>query len=321
MADPLERLTNLTALLLRAGTPLTLDQIATEMTGQYPDDLANRRARFERDKRELRQAGLVIDTVILGGDRDQAGATAYRIDSTRYELPDLGLTEDETRALNLAAAAVHIDRAGASGALAKLGASDGELADTTRPLATLPSSPALPALFEAHSLRAPVTFRYRGARDVTERTVDPYALRAQRGTWYLLGRDHGRDEVRTFRVDRFEPGPIDVGAADAFTVPEDFNPEAVLPEDLRRLGTEAIETDVWIDAARAPLLVREAGPGAVVEERADGSVVLRVPATNELAFRGWLLELGEHAEVLGPPDVRDRVVAWLEIVAAGRGPS
>ena len=40
MADPLERLTNLTALLLRAGTPLTLDQIATEMAGQYPDDLA-----------------------------------------------------------------------------------------------------------------------------------------------------------------------------------------------------------------------------------------------------------------------------------------
>ena len=201
----------------------------------------------------------MIDTVVLVGDRDQAGATAYRIDSTRYELPDLGLTEDETRAMNLAAAAVHIDRAGASGALAKLGASDGELADTTRPLATLPSSPALPALFEAHSSRAPVTFRYRGARDVTERTVDPYALRALRGTWYLLGRDHGRDEVRTFRVDRFEPGPVTVGAADTFTVPEGFDPAVVLPEDLRRLGGDGSRPRCWVDAARAPLVLREAG--------------------------------------------------------------
>lgn len=316
MTDPLERLTNLAALLLRTRLPLTLERIMGEMAGQYPSGREARRAMFERDKRELREAGLVIDTVTeVGGE---AGATAYRIDPGRYELPDLGLTDDEARALNVALAAVHVDQAGGTAALAKLGGSATGFDDGAPPLTTLPGAPALPTLFEAHAARAPVTFRYRGERAVTERTVDPYALVGQRGAWYLIGRDHGRDEVRTFRIDRFEPELVTVGATGAFDVPAEFDAAAVLPGDARRLGPEPVDARVRVDATRAPLVVREAGDAAVEDHGDDGSVVLRVPATNELAFRAWMVELGEHAEVLSPPAVRAAYVAWLTVVARGR---
>jgi proteasome accessory factor B len=33
------------------------------------------------------------------------------------------------------------------------------------------------------------------------------------------------------------------------------------------------------------------------------------------AFRSWLFGLGDHAEVLGPPEVRADIVAWLEHMA------
>ncbi len=319
MSDPLERLTNLAALLLRTPVPLTLEQIAAEMAGQYPADPGNRRARFERDKRELREAGLAIETVVLSGEH--AGATGYRIDPAGYELPDLGLTEDEAQALNLALAAVHVDQVGAADALAKLGAvPDPDLAGGgPSPLGAVPLTPALPALpalFEAHAARAAVTFTYRGERAASVRTVDPYALVSQRGVWYVIGRDHGRDELRTFRVDRVDGVP-EVGERGSFTVPMGFDAAAVLPDDARRLGASAVEAEVLVDAARARLVAAQVGADAVVERRDDGSVVVRVPAGNDLAFRGWLLELGEHAVVVGPPDVRSRFVGWLEVVAAG----
>ena len=49
-----------------------------------------------------------IEQKVLSGDR--AGATGYWIDRAGYDLPDLGLTPDETRALQLAVAAVHLGR-------------------------------------------------------------------------------------------------------------------------------------------------------------------------------------------------------------------
>ena len=97
MADPLERLTNLLALLLETREPLTLERIAHELADQYPDGEAARRGAFERDKTVLRELGITIEQEVLGGD--QAGRTAYRIDRRRYELADLALTDDERRQL------------------------------------------------------------------------------------------------------------------------------------------------------------------------------------------------------------------------------
>src|SRR5204862_6689961 len=104
MPDPLERLTNLVALLLEARRPLTLEQIADALAGQYPAGETARRGAFARDKAALRDGGVPIETEVLSGDR--AGTTGHRIDRRRYEL-HLDLAAEETRALQLAVARVH----------------------------------------------------------------------------------------------------------------------------------------------------------------------------------------------------------------------
>ena len=69
MSDPLERLTNLLALLLHTREPLTLDQIANALAGQYPEEPAARRGAFERDKVVLRSEGIPVEQTVLRGDR------------------------------------------------------------------------------------------------------------------------------------------------------------------------------------------------------------------------------------------------------------
>ena len=100
MAEPLERMTNLLALLLETKSALTLQQIAGELGGQYPTNTSALRGAFERDKSVLREIGVPIEQHVLSGN--QAGQTAYRIDRRRYELTDLELSDDERRALQLA---------------------------------------------------------------------------------------------------------------------------------------------------------------------------------------------------------------------------
>jgi proteasome accessory factor B len=301
MSDPLERLTNLVALLLHTREPLTLDQIANALAGQYPDEQAARRGAIERDKGMLRSEGIPVEQTILRGDR--AGATAYWIDRTAYEL-DLQLTAEERHALQVAVATVHLGVAWGEEALWKLGGDGGD--DPGAVAAALPSLPALPLLYEANSRRAPVTFGYRGE----ERTLDPYGMLARDGFWYVMGRDHRSGEQRTFRVDRMEGDPT-LGAPESFTVPDGFDPSLAVPDDPKLLGGGDDEAFVRIDAARAPALVRELGESSVHETMPDGSVVVRVPCVNRWAFRSWILGLLDHAEVIGPPGVRAEVVAWL----------
>ena len=302
MADPLERLTNLLALLLETREPLTQDRIAAELANQYPVDLIARRGAFERDKAMLRGEGIPIETVTTAD-----GGTAYRIDRRRYELADLGLTPDETRALQVAVATVHLGTAWGEDALLKL---DVDAATPTGTAAALGSLEALPVLFQANTERAAVTFGYRG----TTRNLDPYGLVSRDGFWYVVGRDHARDQMRTFRVDRID-GTIDVGGPGTFTAPVGFVPADALLSDPKAFGDSDAEATVLVDAGHAARLLRELGEGAVRERRDDGSMVFAVPCANRWAFRSWLLGFMEHAEVLAPADVRAEVIEWLQAIA------
>ncbi len=300
MADALERITNLVALLMEARSSLTQEQIVNELAGQYPTGDAAQRGAFERDKALLREIGVPLEAEVLAGS--DAGRTGYRIDRGRYELADLALAPDEQAALQVAVAAARL--ADAQFGLLKLGA---DRSSAPVVVANIPDLPALPALREASAARAEVGFGYHG----TPRRLHPYALLLRERFWYVIGHDVDRGEVRTYRVDRLE-GALVVGAAGAFDRPPGFDPRATFPADPKLLGDEpAARAEVLVDEPRAAAVERELGESAVLRRGADGSVVVEVPCANLDAFRSWLFGLGEHAEVLAPADVRTSVVEWL----------
>lgn len=307
MIDALERVTNLVALLMSTRVPLTLEQIAGELSGQYPVGEAALRGAFERDKALLREIGVPLETEVLGGS--DAGRTAYRIDRARYELTDLALAPDEQAALQLAVAAARL--ADAQFGLLKLG---GDRSSLPVVVANIPELEALPALREATAARAEVMFGYHGSA----RRLQPYSLLLRERFWYVIGHDVDRDEIRTYRVDRFDDDPV-IGAPGSFERPDGFDPRKTFPADPKMLGDEpAARALVWVAAVRAEAVERELGPVAVRERRDDGSMVLEVPCANEEAFRSWLFGLGAHAEVLAPSDLRAAIVGWLRALVGAK---
>lgn len=306
--DRLERLTDLVLVLLREGPPRSLAEIADAVPGYPPPGEARRQA-FERDKRTLRDQGIAVTTEPLAGP-EQLG---YRIRPDDFYLPELDLDPDEQVALNLAVAAVHVgdgigQQSTGQQALWRLGLPGGP---GPAALAALPTVPALPALFEAIRTGADVAFDYRGKR----RRLAPAQLRFHRGRWYLVGFDLDRRAARTFRADRIDGTPS-VGTPGSRQLPDGFDPAGPWSGDPWQAGDEPpVPVDVLVDPVVAPRLVRDVGAEAVAERRSDGSVVLRLEVTNLAALRAWVLELGEHAEVLSPAEVRDDLVRWLRAVA------
>lgn len=309
MADRVERLTNLLALLLETREPLSLVSIADELDGRYPAAAQARRAAFERDKAALREIGVPIEQQIVSGG-DAAGQTRYWIDRDRYELRGLDLDDDEMRALQVAMAATRPGSSTGQHALWKVGAG---LLDEQAPVAAiLPDLPSLPLLRDAVSARTSVAFRYR---DV-DRTVDPWGLLLRDGFWYLIGHDHGRGERRTFRIDRIDGG-VGLVAGSSFERPAGFDPRDAFPDDPKEIGADPARPDatVLIDAVQARRAEQELGADRVTVRHGDGSIEVSVPCGNEPAFRSWLFGYLDAAEVIAPDGVRNGVIAWLAEVA------
>jgi proteasome accessory factor B len=300
-----ERVLNLLALLLDTSHPLTRDEIVGEVSG-YPAQASAYRRAFERDKEILRSMGVPI-TVEQVGDTGESG---YRVRPEDYYLPDLGLTAEETAALRVAVSAVALDHPAGEGALMKLGS---RTAPGQAPIASLPLVPVLAPLFDAFRRRAVVTFTHRGRA----RTLESWGLTSQRGHWYVVGLDHDRGAIRAFRADRIE-GDVAIGPPDAFTIPDDFRPELHIEDRAWMLGTgEPTTVQLVVDAGYTDWIGPELGDDATVEPRADGSTLVTLPVVDRSAFRSFALGFLDHAEVLGPADVRADIVEWLETIASG----
>ena len=328
MADRLERLTNLVAVLLDTRRPLTLEEIVERVPG-YPGERESYRRQFERDKSTLREIGVPISLEAIYAFDQESG---YRINREDYELPALDLTEDERVALHLAVTAVRLEGgtpgvrgapekgespAGAAGreALLKLGGFEGRAAPTLDSVAALPDVPALPALFDAYRHRARVTFKYRGGT----RCLEPYGILFRNGHWYAVGNDCDREAIRAFRADRIESA-IEAGAPRSFERPVGFDPASALRDEPWRFGDEApVEALVLVSATQAGWVEADLGSKAVAERRDDGSVVVRMAVTNRDAFRSFVLGLLDHAEVLAPPELRADMVGWLSALAGEGG--
>jgi predicted DNA-binding transcriptional regulator YafY len=310
--ERLERLVNLVVALLDTRRPLTREELRERVGGYSPDDEAFRRA-FERDKDELRQMGVPIVTEPLDPLVPELG-TGYRVPRDLYELPDPGLDDGELLALGLAASEVALrgsEPGAASKALWKLAAPAPRrgLAPAPTPVVDLPVDEALAVFFSAISERRVVRFSYHGS----ERYVDPYRLSYRQGRWYLSGFDRSRSAERLFRADRVAGPVVAVGPPGAFLRPS--TAQSGPPPPWRLGDDEETTVELWVAPGQAGYVRSVAGDEALASVGPDGSAVFRLGVTNRAAFRSFVLGLLDHAEVLGPPEVRREVVSWLEAIA------
>jgi proteasome accessory factor B len=205
-----ERLLSLVVCLLSSGRFLTATQIRAAVPG-YPDSFDAFKRMFERDKDELRELGIPLET----GSNSAAGEEpGYRISRQAYVLPDIRLEPDEAAVLGLAARVWRrAELAGAAaGGLLKLRAAGIDAEETTQP-GIEPRLQAVEAAFgslwQAVRDRRPVTFAYRaaGRSSPQVRRLEPWGVVNRHGRWYVAGHDLDRAEPRVFRLSRIA-GPV-----------------------------------------------------------------------------------------------------------------
>ncbi|PXX56569.1 putative DNA-binding transcriptional regulator YafY [Nocardia tenerifensis] len=163
------------------------------------------------------------------------------------------------------------------------------------------------ALWHDRKLRV----RYGRKDKVVDRTLDPLGLVMKAGTWYLVAR-HGT-AVRSYRVGRIvsaEPTgetfsrPADFDLADHWsTAADDFARSMLRVRARCRIAATHLR---MLRLTNEPAAVAEALASAS-EPDADGWVELTLPSESYEVLAHGLMEFGEYAEVLDPPELRARM--------------
>jgi predicted DNA-binding transcriptional regulator YafY len=309
-----ERLMNLVICLLvsRGYVPKTKIRHVVGGYGEQSDEAFERM--FERDKEELRELGIPIET----GSNDPAGddEPGYSIRRQEFELPEIRLEPDEAAVLGLAARVwQHASLAEAtSRAVLKLRA--GGVETDTRPLAAVEprlaaEEPAFWPLWEAVRDRQPVTFEHRrgAGADPTRRRLQPWSVLSWHGRWYVVGYDVDRAAPRLFRLSRIVGDVTSAGRPGSYQVP---SPAEI--RDAAGLLTPPQETGV------ARIRLRR-GSGFGLRRRAADSKpladdwdVIAVPYGDAGDLAAEVAGYGADAVVLEPDELRSRVVEHLRAV-------
>ncbi len=335
-ADKLTRWLDLLAALLRRHNGAIFADLRRDVPGYIAGNIDEQSIMrtFERDKDELRQFGVAIETL---KDND-GGDSRYRLRSDAFYLPYLALCESrivpelEVRTiarpqgigfqslpvlaitpdecLTLRRAAARVRALGnptldddAAAAIRKL-EQDVGLLPISEPLtaAVKVQGATFEVLGDALSARQRVTFSYAsmGRNRQSMRTVEPYGLVFLTGHWYLVAHDAEQRALRQFRVSRISKPKYNAAKKQPdYVIPETFDLEAhAASRHAWELGDEeAVSVVVAFRGASGQVLHgMQLGEAQSIPSHRYFRVRRRDP------FLRWLLTFGGDASIVSPPE-------------------
>jgi proteasome accessory factor B len=306
-----ERLLGLVVCLLSSERYLTATQIRDAVPG-YPESFDAFKRMFERDKEELREIGIPLETGSNSAVEEEAG---YRIPRQAYVLPEIRLEPDEAAVLALAARVWRqAELAGAAaGALLKLRAAGVDAEETMQPgiePRLRAGESAFGPLWESVRDRRPVTFDYRaaGRSEAQRRHLEPWGVVNRHGRWYVAGHDTGRQAARVFRLSRIEGQVEFSGPPGSVTVPEGID----VRETVRQWDSPPPQQ------RSAVLRVRHgAGHGIrrhATSEQPDsgGWDLIHAPFSDVGWFAEHIASFGTDVIAIEPADLREAVMTQLK---------
>ena len=286
------------------------------------------RATLKRDLAFLRDR---LNAPIIH-DREAGG---YRYDRNttqvggQYELPGLWFSSEEIHALlTMQHLLANLDTSGLLGPHIKpllsrltalLGAADNPGEEVIKRIRILSVGARRLPLDHFQSIgsallrrkRLIVRYHARGSDQTTEREISPQRLVHYRDNWYLDAWCHLRNELRSFSVDAIRD--VELLEAKARDVAKKTL-DAVLGSGY---GIFAGKTVKWATLRFSPLRARWVAAekwhsrqqGQFLD---DGTYELKVPYSNDPELLMDILKYGADCEVMGPPELSQRVAAEIE---------
>lgn len=315
-----ERLFSLVLALLASDIGLTKNDVLSTVQGyrqRYSagGNNANLERQFERDKDDIRELGVPLETVESPDQPGNNQNLRYRIPRGAYQLPEeITFSAAETTVLNLAAlvwreGSLSGESRRAVMKLRGLGLVSDEpvLGYAPRLRVREEAFEPLRLAIEKHSV---VRFDYLkpGEASARMREVLPLALVQHQGRWHVYARESTSTLTKTFLLRRISSAIVPTGGI--FSPPDGDQTQSALAELDDVWNSHTAEVDVVPQSDAASRLRKRRGTTELPSGR------LLVHYSDLHIFADELAGYGPEALVIAPADLRSAVLGRLRFTAA-----
>ena len=153
-----------------------------------------------------------------------------------------------------------------------------------------------------------IQFRYYSPSGEQVRRIEPYYLIFRWSSWYLYGWCTDRNDYRLFKLNRMDQiQEIDQRYERREAPLPDLSDEKIFPGGIR--------VKALFDRDQEWRLAEEFGPDSVTEIE-DGKLLFTADYTDLDNLVTWLMTFKDKAEVLEPPEARERIAAAVKRMSA-----
>ena len=171
--------------------------------------------------------------------------------------------------------------------------------------------PLIDTVLDALEYRLCCSLSYKRAGNNEARSFDIHPLKIieHRGGLYLFVRIPKHDSIRIIAIDRIISVEV---STDTFDYPEDFDAEALLATAFDLTFDDPVTATIRFSAKDAPYVKeRRYSREQVFEDHPDGSTTLTITTSGSEDLLRWILSFGSGAEVLSPPELRQRAASEI----------
>jgi predicted DNA-binding transcriptional regulator YafY len=328
--EKLIRQLSLISYLMAERRPVTALEIRRDVEGYSAMNEDAFARRFYADRAELESLGIQL-TVDRPADA-AAEQESYSLRSESFHLPAIEFTDEELAALQTALHLLDGEFAYAEPLrLALQQITWGRPSPLRSPEQQRSVALGITASAGGHELSArlakvetaifrqkTITFDYYTMQrdELGSRRVDPYHLLFQGGEFYLLGNAHERGAIRVFRLSRIR-GKVAYAtkAEHDFRRPTDFDPREYANRAEWQLGERRGVAEILLSERIAWQIERHFGRyGEIQPADEEGDRIFLTSYAVPRMLVSWVLGLGEHARLLGPPELAEELSRRLELL-------
>lgn len=142
-------------------------------------------------------------------------------------------------------------------------------------------------------------------QQAASRRINPYHIFFRDGIWYIIAYCHKRNEIRTFRLDRFVSAEI---TPEKFPFPADFALEKYLEHAWRLVrGDSCVVKIRFFPPVTRLIKEMEWHPTQQIEETEDGTILYTATVAGTWEIKKWILGWGKYATVIEPEDFKQEI--------------
>lgn len=144
-----------------------------------------------------------------------------------------------------------------------------------------------------------------------KRTIKPYHIVCQKGSWYVIGFDDYKNDIRIFAFSRIKNAAF---TGEIFEIPKDFDWQKYIDADIGVWASSQVSHKIRLRfAAEIATFASEHiwSRSQIVTQNDDGTVDVAFETTQLPEVQRWVLGQGHTVQVLEPQELIDAVKAEL----------